>query len=1171
MRPLIKWLFCAFIVITPAFSQTAPLTITTTSVPNGAVQTAYSANVQSTGGAGSARTWSISAGNLPPGLSISGTTATATISGTPTTSGTYSFSARVQDQTGAQATQSLAVFVSAPSQSALTITTGNVLPAGNVGNPYSLTFAGSGGAPPYSWAFAGGNAPNGLTLSADGLLSGTPTTPSTYNFSVQLNALGLTPPGSTSKAFTLRITAPLSITTTSPIPATAGAPLGPFVLQAAGGAPPYLWFVAPGSQQLPPWLSVDASSGFLSGTPPAAGTFPFTIQVNDSAQSTLTKALSVVVAPPLTISTASAAPAGTVGSNYSLTFAATGGNSPFSWAVDSGALPPGLTLNTATGALTGSPQAAGAYSFVIRTTDFAKATVTKAFTLTVGGGGPAASALISTNTLDFNALAGGDSPAPQSVSLASTGAPLQFTVQIDGGATGLPAAWLTVRPLKGSTPARITAIVNTTGITAGTYKARILLNTSDGKQNIVTVNLNVTAADPILDVSPGYLRFSGSPSPAGLLEQDLLVRNLGGGGPLTFTASPAEGSAWLSIRQEATSAGPNAPTLVRVFVNTQSLPKGPRRGLIRLRSSAGDFEVPVTLLVQDAGPVIGFNVSGLRFEARDGHGNSNTRNANVLNLGQGSVNWSADIVTGGDWLSLGATTGSSTPGVPSRLPLSANPGSRGSGGYYAVVRITDPGALNSPQYFMVMLNVADEGSPALPDPAPSGLFFVGATAGAAPAAQQIRVFTSSNTPVSFQASANTSDGGDWLSVDPVSGTTSTQGVAQVNVTVRPLNLRPGTYSGDVTFAFSSTAIRTANITLVVQPASAGASAAKEKAAAGCTPAKLSLTQTGLVNDFAAPAGWPTPLIVRLADDCGDPVLSGQVVATFSNGDPAMQMRLTVPENGLYSATWSPGSSTGSVTVTARANAPNLQSTVADISGAVTPQKVPVLFPNRVVANLNSRNGAPLSSGMVAQLFGSALAPSIAEPNVIPLPKAFNGTRVVIGGFEAPLYYLSDGQLNVQVPTELEPNKEYSIFVEANGGYTLPDTILLAQTQPGVVAFSDGRLVAQHSDAVASLVTATSPARPGETITIYLVGMGETDPPVATSAPSPSVEPLARVKSQPTVTIGGKSPTILYAGLTPFLVGLYQITMTLPADVSGDLPVIITQDGVEANATVLTVR
>ena len=130
---------------------------------------------------------------------------------------------------------------------------------------------------------------------------------------------------------------------------------------------------------------------------------------------------------------------------------------------------------------------------------------------------------------------------------------------------------------------------------------------------------------------------------------------------------------------------------------------------------------------------------------------------------------------------------------------------------------------------------------------------------------------------------------------------------------------------------------------------------------------------------------------------------------------------------------------------------------------------------------------------------------------------------------------------------------------------------VAPTQPGVVAFPDGRLVAQHSDAVASLVTADSPARQAEIITIYLVGMGDTNPPVATSNPSPGAEPLARITLPVTVTIGGRTASQIYAGLTPFAVGLYQITLTVPSGISGDMPVVITQNGVEANATVLPVR
>src|SRR6202040_4127367 len=109
------------------------------------------------------------------------------------------------------------------------------------------------------------------------------------------------------------------------------------------------------------------------------------------------------------------------------------------------------------------------------------------------------------------------------------------------------------------------------------------------------------------------------------------------------------------------------------------------------------------------------------------------------------------------------------------------------------------------------------------------------------------------------------------------------------------------------FAMSTTQIHSTNVTLIVQPATAVPASTSVRAAAvlGCTPAKLALVQTGLANSFAAPAGWPTSLAVRLVDDCGSPVPNGQGVATFSNGDPALAMKLTDPNNAIYSATWSP--------------------------------------------------------------------------------------------------------------------------------------------------------------------------------------------------------------------------------------------------------------------------
>jgi len=283
----------------------------------------------------------------------------------------------------------------------------------------------------------------------------------------------------------------------------------------------------------------------------------------------------------------------------------------------------------------------------------------------------------------------------------------------------------------------------------------------------------------------------------------------------------------------------------------------------------------------------------------------------------------------------------------------------------------------------------------------------------------------------------------------------------------------------------------------------------------------------------------------------------------------LTMKLTDTGAGLYSATWSPGKISTPMTVTARATAPNLAGAVRNLTGSVTPNKVPILTPNGVWNDLNPVAGAPLAPGTVADVYGSSLATAQADTGVIPLPTLYNGTRMLIGALEAPLYSLSDGQLKVQIPSELPPNTDYSIIIAANGGYTLPDSLTLASVQPGV-ASSSGRLTAQHA-ADFSPVTPDSPATQGEAILLTLVGMGATDPAVASGAAAPS-DPPATTVVQPTVTVGGQPADIVFAALMPGAVGLYQIELTVPAGLSsGDQPVAITQGGVAANVALLAVQ
>jgi VCBS repeat-containing protein len=352
------------------FGNMAPsLAVRTPSLPAGAKNSAYSQTLAATGGQ-TPYIWSISTGTLPTGLTLN--TSTGLISGTPTSTGTRTFTVQVKDANLVIANRSLTITINA--QVAVSTTS---LPVGFINSSYNQTLAATGGQTPYTWTILTGTLPAGLTINPSvGSISGIPTTAGTSPFISQVRDANQI---SATKSLTITIIAQVAVGTTSLAIGTTGTAYSQ-TLTATGGVMPYTWSIYTGV--LPTGLTLNTSTGVISGTPTATGIRTFTVQVKDANLATASKSLTISIYTPLAVSTTSLAN-GTTGTVYSQTLSATGGLTPYTWSVSTGALPVGLTLNTLTGAISGTPTTGGTSSFTVRAQDANLTTAIKSLIITI--------------------------------------------------------------------------------------------------------------------------------------------------------------------------------------------------------------------------------------------------------------------------------------------------------------------------------------------------------------------------------------------------------------------------------------------------------------------------------------------------------------------------------------------------------------------------------------------------------------------------------------------------------------------------------------------------------------------------------------------------------------------------------------------------------------------
>jgi hypothetical protein len=281
-----------------------PVTIGTTSLPGGTLSQPYSTVLTASGGHGTFL-WS-ETGAMPAGLTLA---PSGTISGTPTTSGQFTFTVRAVDAIDAanSATQSLGINVSTgtvPPVVPVTISTTS-LPAGTLSQRYSTVLTASGGHGTFLWSETGA-LPAGLTLASSGTISGTPTASGQFTFTVRA-VDAIDPANSASRSLGINVPAsPPPVTgsgvaiVTAALPSTRVDDFYSVPVVATGGGGVYRWSVVSGA--LPPGLSLDAATGTIQGTASSGGRFQVTVRAADAVNLTnladRTLAMTVFAASP---------------------------------------------------------------------------------------------------------------------------------------------------------------------------------------------------------------------------------------------------------------------------------------------------------------------------------------------------------------------------------------------------------------------------------------------------------------------------------------------------------------------------------------------------------------------------------------------------------------------------------------------------------------------------------------------------------------------------------------------------------------------------------------------------------------------------------------------------------------------------------------------------------
>ncbi len=330
---------------------------------------------------------------------------------------------------------------------------------------------------------------------------------------------------------------------------------------------------------------------------------------------------------------------------------------------------------------------------------------------------------------------------------------------------------------------------------------------------------------------------------------------------------------------------------------------------------------------------------------------------------------------------------------------------------------------------------------------------------------------------------------------------------------------------------------------------------------------FALTGTGVVGTVNE--AHPELLIFKVVDRYGQPVSGLDVSFRIDNGDGAI-----IAEDPNTDAF---GVAAADVDMGPTAGFQDYVATAGSLEIFFLNEARLKPFIGGMVNGAGFAANRPVAPGSILSIFGSSLADFLGEATRLPLPIALKHVSISFDfpedGISVPghLYFVSEGQVNVQVPWELAGRNFAIVKAKIGDSTSTIATLDLSDSAPGLFEFElSGRNLGIVTHADGQLVTPQNPARRGETIVVWGTGFGPLTEPQQSGQPAPAR--IVRTRIQAAASIAGRSAPVSFSGLAPGFVGLYQANVTVPADApAGEQDLVLTSNGVESNTVRIPIQ